>query len=313
MPYSTLRKVRVLSGDPAGVFAPGNADLQDLLDRGSRDIARRGLLYQKRESIALTANTRVYTLSTDHFQTYTMFRERYSASVRLLSQDAHVWWLTVSPTGILSLIDAAAPAGHVLLPTDAYWLRMASPDATLWFVYPSVTGVLLTSDVQPAVGTGNNLAIQLRDVFGTPWYLSVSNTGILSVSMSGSAVLTAPALNDHAMQRVEPESIQRIDPRTDTGIPERYALSAKLLYLHPTPDLAYQLIHMYFSDDGAMQPQSVQYLPVLFAAGMGLMRSSRLVASQQLLGMVRNDIDVMAQNLWPGSRDGLNQYRMPPQ
>ena len=314
MPYSPLRKTRVLLGDPSGTL-PGNgsADLQGLLDRGSREVARRGLLYQARESLALTASTRVYTLRSDHVATFSMFRERFSASVRLLSQDAHVWWATVSTTGVLTLTDAAAPAGHILLSTpNTYWLQILSSDATTWYVYPSPIGTWLVSTVQPTTGPGTTSTAQLRDHWGSPWYPVVSNVGGLSASQAGTATLSATALNDHAMQRVEPEAITRIDPRVATGAPERYAIAGKLLYLHPTPDLAYQLDHKYFSDLVAWQPPAVQYLPVVYAAAMGLLRRQRVAASQMLREQVlMPTLTLMATNLYPGSKDALDQYTMP--
>lgn len=314
MPYSPLRKVRVLLSDPSGIMpGSGSADLQALLDRGSREVARRGLLYQARESIALTANTRAYTLRSDHIQTFSMFRERFSASVRLLSQDGHVWWATVSTTGVLTLTDAAAPAGHILLNTpNTSWLEMLSPDATRWYVYPSPIGTWLVSTVQPATGPGTTSTVQLRDHWGSPWYPAVSNVGGLSVSQTGTATLSATALNDHAMQRVEPEAITRIDPRIATGPPERYAIAGKLLYLHPTPDASYQLLHLYFSDLVSWQPLAVQYLPVVYATAMGLQGHQRLAAAQVLREQILTSVmTVIATNLSPGSRDSVDQYRMP--
>ena len=314
MPYSPIRKARVLLSDPAGTMpGSGSADLQALLDRGSREIARRGLLYQAREVIALTANVRVYTLRADHVQTYTFLRERFSASVRLLSQDAHVWWATVSTTGALTLTDAAAPAGHILLTTpDRSWLEMLSPDATRWFVSPSPLGTWLVSTVQPVTGTGTTSTVQFRDHWGTPWYPAVSNVGALSTSQTGTATLSATALNDHALQRVEPEAITRIDPRNATGAPERYAIAGKLLYVHPTPDVAYQLDHKYFSDLVAWQPPAVQYLPVLYATAMGLLHQRRpdasLLLREQMLAPV---LAALETNLSPSQRDSLTSYRMP--
>ena len=314
MPYSPLRKCRVLSGDPAGTMpGSGTADLQGLLDRGSRDIARRGGFFQARESIALTAATRVYTLGADHVQTWALLRERFSASVRLLSQDGHVWWATALATGILTLTDVAAPAGHILLGTpDTSWLEILSPDATRWYVYPSPVGTWLVSDVAPATGPGTVLTVQLRDVWGTPWYPAVSDVGILSASLSGSATLLAPALSDHALQRVVPEAITRIDPRITTGPPERYAIAGKLLYLHPTPDEAYELAHLYFSDLVAWQPPAVQYLPVLYAAAMGLLAQQRAAAAQMIREQfLTPTLTLIASNLSPANRDSLESYRMP--
>jgi len=290
----------------------GTADLQALLDRGSREVARRGLLYQARESIALTANTRVYTLRSDHVQTLTMFRERYSASVRVLSQDAHVWWLLVSTTGVLTLTDVA-PAGHILLSTpDSYWLEILSPDTTRWYVYPSVVGGMVSSDVQPAVGAGTTSTVQLRDEWGTPWYPAVSNVGGVSVSLTGTATLSAPALDDRAMQRIQPEAITRIDPRVTTGAPQSYAIAGKLLYLHPTPDVAYQLDHKYFSDLIDWQPPAVQYVPVLYAVAMGRIAQQRAMVStlirEQMFMLL---LHMMATNLSPASRDARDQYVMP--
>mgnify|MGYP001616194167 FL=1 len=314
MPYSPIRKARVLLADPSGTMpGSGSADLQALLDRGSREVARRGLLYQARESIALTANTRVYTLRSDHVQTFSMFRERFSASVRLLSQDAHVWWATVSTTGILTLTDAAAPAGHILLNTpNTYWLEILSPDATRWHVYPSPLGAWLVSTVQPATGPGTTSTLQFRDIWATPWYPAVSNVGGLSASQTGAATLSATALNDHAMHRVEPEAVTRIDPRTATGAPERYAITGKLLYVHPTPDAAYQLLHSYFSDAVSWQPSAAQYLPVVYATAMGLLLQHRSAPAQMLRDQIlTTTLTLMAANLSPGSRDSLDSYRMP--
>ena len=314
MPYSPIRKTRVLLSDPAGTMrGSGSADLQGLLDRGSREVARLGLLYQARESIALTANILVYTLRSDHIQTFSVFRERFSASVRLLSQDGHIWWATVSTTGVLTLTDTAAPAGHILLSTpNAYWLEILSTDATRWYVYPSPVGMWLVSTVQPVTGPGTTSTVQFRDIWASPWYPAVSNIGGLSASQTGTATLSATALNDHAMQRVEPEAITRIDSRVATGAPERYAIAGKLLYVHPTPDLAYQFDHKYFSDLGAWQPPAVQYLPVVYAAAMGLLGHQRVVASQMIREqLLTPTLTLMATNLSPSSRDSLNSYRMP--
>ena len=312
MPYSLLQKMRLALGDPAGVMTPGTGDLQALLDRGSREVARRGLLYQARQSLSVTTGVRVYTLPNDHIQTFTLFQGLYSVSVRLLSQDGHIWWLTVSETGILALTDTAAPAGHILSPqTETSWLELTSPDATRWYVYPSPVGTLLVSTTQPATGTGTTSTVQLRDPSATPWYLSVSDVGTLITSMSGSATLVETALDDRALQRVEVEAIERIDPRDETGPPRRYALAGKLLYLHPTPDLAYQLDHKYFSDLNAWQPAAAQFLPVLYATAMSLAPRQRLAASEMLREQWRTVLTLLATNLAPSSRDAQDSWRMP--
>jgi len=311
MPYSNTLKTRILLGDVAGVLGPSSSEVTGFLDRGTRDMARRGLLFQKRESIALTANTRVYTLSSDHVDTFTLFRERYAVSLRLLDQESHVWYLTVSETGILGFTDTA-PAGHLLLnASNIFWIQIASPDSTPWFIYPSVTGVLIASTVQPT-GAGTTQTVQLRDEWGTPWYPSVSNTGIVSASMTGTATLAAAALNDEVLKRIEPEAIQRTDARLTSGPPKFYAITGKLLWLKPTPDARYQLKHYFFADAGSLLvPHPARYLPVLFATAMGLQRSRRLGPAKQLLAMYGMEMTAHAGSLWPGSRDGLSVYKLP--
>lgn len=310
MAYSSLRKLRVLLGDPGGTRLPSGTELNALLDRGRRDIARRGLAIQQRTTQNLTSGTRVYTLPTDHLQTFALLVERFATSVRLLSQDGYVWYLFVTPTGILGLTDVA-PAGNLLLNTSStYWLTLASPDAFVWYLYPSPTGTILVSDTQPATGTGTLQTIQLRDIFGGPWYPVVSNTGDPGASQSGTATLSSAALEDRPLHRVQPEAITGIDPRLDTGRPQRYAVMGKILLLAPTPDAAYQLVHLYFADTVAGLPAAFQHLPLFFAAALAAEAQSQ--AGQELLGLERETLVAMSQNLWPGWRDGLDFSSMPP-
>jgi len=100
------------------------------------------------------------------------------------------------------------------------------------------------------------------------------------------------------LTRVEPEAIRRIAPRTATGAPERYALAGKLLYLHPTPDVAYQLDHKYFVEDVNWQPTAAQYLPVLFATAMALHRQHRQGPVRQLLQLYQTELTMLTQNLF---------------
>lgn len=311
MGYSTLLKTRVLLGDPAGVLGLGAQELTGLLDRGARDAARRGLLTQQFEVIETQSGVRTYELAAEHMDTFTLFRERYTASVRLLSQDGSVWYLWVEETGIVTLSDTP-PAGIVLRDTeDISWLEYQSPDTTTWYVFPSPMGTLVQSWTRPDVGTGLVGGVELRDRWGTPWYLAVNDLGMLIVSMRGTAATVAPDLQDHSMQRVEPEAIERLDAWAVSGPPERYALTSKLLWVHPTPNDRYQLLHFYFADLPTALPRAAGYLPVLFATATGLQRTQRTAPAQQLLGMYATELTIHTQNLYPGSRDGMTVYTMP--
>lgn len=311
MAYSPLLTTRVLLGDPAGVLGPGAQELQGLLERGARDAARRGLLVQKTEVIDTVPGIRTYPLAVDHMDTFTLFRERYSVCVQLLSQDGYLWYLCVSDTGVLTLRDTP-PGGVVLLAAqDIYWLELDSPDMTLWYVFPSPMGEMVAALARPPQGPGLAGGVELRDPWGTAWYLRVQDVGVVTVSMTGTAATTAPALDDHSMQRVEPEAIQRIDAYAVSGAPERYALTGKLLWLHPTPDDTYQLLHFYFADDITLLPQAAGALPIYFAGAAGLQRTQRTVPAQQLLQMLAAELTLHTQNLYPGSRDGLTVYTMP--
>jgi hypothetical protein len=148
---------------------------------------------------------------------------------------------------------------------------------------------------------------------------------------SGEPFVTLPAdlidiftifYGGHALQEVEPEAIQRIDVRTTSGAPERYAVIVDVMVLHPTPDAVYSLDLLYFSDDVTALPAACQTQPCLFAAGLALERWHRLSESQrylsqprlpsrQLLQMYDQEVTMLGAALSPYSRDGFDLLVMP--
>lgn len=308
MAYSIENKAKRLLADPAGLFNSGNIGAS--LDRGARDLGRRGFAIQKREIINLESGTRTYTLSNDHVQTFVIFREKYSASIRMKSQDGTVWYITVSTTGVPTASDTV-PAGNILLTaSDVYWMEIPSPDLTTWYVYVTNLGLIKSSDTQPVVGTGTAQIVQMRDEWGTPWYFSVDNVGLWSTGLAGTASVAATALDDKALVRVEPEAITRVDPRATSGPPIEFAITGKILHVHPTPDDTYQLDHKYFSSDPDALPQAWQHQPIMYAVAQEIQRLGRLTATQQLLAMNRAELGMLAENLMPGGRDGLEFYKL---
>jgi hypothetical protein len=103
-------------------------------------------------------------------------------SVRLLDQNGAVWWLIVSPTGVLSFTDVLPAGGITFAGEDRSWAEVESPDGTTWAIWPSPTGTLVANTTPPTNGEGDTLTDHLQDVDGVFWDVIVSNTGIVSAS-----------------------------------------------------------------------------------------------------------------------------------
>lgn len=310
MAYTITQKTRIALHDPSSAFPPGPTELTSLLDRGMREGAARGILFQARESVSMTVGTNRYTLSADHLQTFAILADRFSVSVRLVAQAGTAYWLQVSTAGALSFA-SSQPNGHTLLVHNTYWLEVYSANGTKWYVYPSALGAVTSSSSQPASGTGTASIAQLRDTNGDPWYIAVSNAGVVTATRSGSGSLMGPPVEAQAMQRIEPEAFLRMASRETTGKPQRYAIAGKTLYVHPTPDELYQLEHLYFSDSSTWQPTIAQYLPVGYAVAQSI-RRRRMPAADTLLGRWESRVAMMSISLAPTSRDGMDMYNTPP-
>jgi hypothetical protein len=203
MTISMLQQTRRTLGDYGGAWSGSDAEVQALIDRGTRDMGRRGMVIQKRATLTTVSGEPFVALPSDHVDAFAIFR-----------------------------------AGH-------------------------------------------------------------------------------------AMQEVEPEAIQRLDPRATSGPPERYAVIVTQLALHPTPDAVYSLDLLYFSDDVTALPAACQVQPPLFAAAQALERWHRLYESHRLLSLYRHhpsqellvffqqEVGLMAAALSPYSRDGLDLYKFP--
>lgn len=309
MPYTTLNKLRILLGDPAGVWLSGGAELEAHLDRGRRDLGRRGLANQQRQALTATSGSATVTLPSDHVQTFAVMRAVFQVCLRLLDQNAVVWWFCVDAAGQASFSDTQPAGSLALFPNDVYWVQLTSADSTVWYVYPHITGELLTDNAQPGVGTGTTQIPQVRDPLGIPWTLGITNAGELTLSNAGSPTVAGDVLDPQPLHRIEPEAIPRADPRSTSGVPEFYALLGKTLLLHPTPDQAYQLVHYYFSDLSGTLPDAWQYVPVPFALSLELHKQGRRAAAGQVLQMYRAELEVLGLNLHPGQRDGTDLYR----
>lgn len=210
MPAYLLREQSSLLCGDSRQLVYSRATIDATLTRMQRRLGQQHLALETRSTLVITSGTSSVALPADHVQTFALLRAvpALSVAARLVDSAAVVWWLTVSPAGVLSL-ESSTPTGAQLLTSSTInWLRLTSPDATLWYVYPSTLGIIEVSTVQ-AAGSGQTNAIQLRDAIGTPWYLSVSNLGVLSASTSGSATVTAAALSLVPLQRQDAEGRQR--------------------------------------------------------------------------------------------------------
>jgi hypothetical protein len=312
MAFATqIDQTRYLLRDLRGTWSGSLPAMQQLLFRGLRDMGRQGRLLQKRAVFPTTAGQAWYPLPADHIETFALFQGNYRVAIRLLSQDGHAWWVLVDTTGQHSTTDTP-PVGEVLLSaTDQYWLQISSPDSTPWYVFPSATGMLLVSDTQPGVGPGTATTVQLRDVNGFPWYPQVGNSGNFTFTETGTATLTGAPIEDVFLHQVRPEAIGHIAPRVTAGVPRRYALQGTRLKLDPVPAAAYQLRHLYFSEDVTVAPPAVTVLPALFAAGLSLQRRLQSVPAAQLKTMYTECLALLAANLEPSNRDGAASFRMP--
>ena len=275
------------------------------LARAQRVLGQQHLALETRETLVLTAGNRFVSLPTQHVQTYALLRAApaLSASVRLRDNAGVTWWLTVSAAGVLDFT-TTTPTGAQLLTSSAIsWLRITSPDATLWYVYPATLGTIETSTVQPA-GSGETNTIQLRDTTGTWWYLSVDNTGFVSASTSGSAVIAAAAITLHPLQRMEAEARQRLDNRAATGPPRHYAIEGKTLWVDPTPDATYEVEHLYFSTDETQARRAWDTVSVLDTVGTLLTWGTGSgVAAAQVREMSQMEKAMLQQLYVPGPRD----------
>ncbi len=307
MPSTLSSQIALLLGDVRGhTWSAGRREAT--LARMQRLLAQTQYAIQQRETLVCASGERFVTLPVDHVQTFALTRAVFTVSVRLLDPLSHAWWLTVTPGGALGLSDVA-PVGAVLLTTTGvFWLRLTTPDATLVYLSPSALGELLVSTVQPT-GAGSTATLQLRDSTGTPWYLSVTNGGEVQVSTTGTATLSAAALELAPLQRMDPEARQRADPRQATGPPRYFALEGKRLELDPTPDAVYELEHLYYSADVRLLDTPWATVSVLGAVAHLILPSQGMAASQQLMQMAQAEAALLQQIYVPGTYDGQRDAR----
>ena len=307
MAHTLAQQMALLLGDLRGhMWSPSRRDATRA--RIQRTLAQDAYAIQQRQTLTCASGQRFVTLPVDHVQTFALTRGTFSVGLRLLDQANGVWWLVVSPSGVLSFTNVA-PGGAVLLATpNRYWLRLTSPDATPWYLAPSELGVPLMDTVQPT-GAGSTSTVQLRDSTGTPWYLSVTNLGELQGSNTGSATLTATALDLHPLQRMDPEARQRSDPRQATGPPRYFGIEGKLLELDPTPDATYELEHLYYSSEVSLIDSAWDTVSVLGAVAQLITPSQGMAASGQLLQMAQAEAALLQSIYVPGTYDAQRDAR----
>ena len=305
MPAYLLREQSALLLGDSRHLLYGTATVDATLRRRQRLLGQQHLALETRETLVAPSGASSLSLPADHVQTFALLRgvPALSVAARVVDSGSVTWWLTVSAAGVLALMTATPTGAQLLISSTINWLRLPSPNATLWYVYPSTLGIIEISTAQP-VGSGQTNAIQLRDTTGTPWYLSVSNLGELSTTMTGSATVTATALTLVPLQRMEAEARQRLDNRAATGPPRHYAIEGKRLWVDPTPDATYELEHLYFSTDTTRLRRPWETVSVLDTVAALMARKPRGGSiAAQLQGMRDQEVSILESIYVPGPRD----------
>lgn len=310
MAYDLQTQVGLLVGDVRGLFW-STSQMTRTQKRVQRQRAQHSFSLQKREVLTVTAGNPTVALSGDHVQTYALIRGVFSVAVRVVDPIGGVWWLSVSPAGVLQW-STSAPFGGTLLTTALIsWLRMSSADATLWYISPSELGETVSATVQPA-GSGETGTLQLRDTAGIAWYPTVTDTGIVGVSTSGSATVMAAAIEVFPLQRQDPEGRQRMDAAlTVTGVPASFAIEGKSLVLDPTPGASYELEHLYYTTDTDQVTAPWHTVGVLETAAQLLESTQGLAVARQLQALAAQEAELLQAIYVPGDRDARESLGSP--
>jgi len=284
--------------------------LQTRLARSLAELAEQAQCLEKHVALTLPAGTRTLSVPSDHLQTFALVRGTFRVALRLRDSTAVSWWLTVSTTGDLTCT-STAPVGTALRPTaPADALRLVDSTSTAWYLFPLVTGVLDVSTSAPS-GTIETRTVQLRDAWGTPWYLTVSTTGDLTASTTGSATLASAAPVLVPLVRLEPEGLQHVDPPRAPGPPRYWSLEGSTLVLDPVPDQTYEAEHWYYTTDPDMADASWDTPMVLHALGQLLPQSQGWAAAQQVLGWADLETAHLARLTASDERDALEELIQP--
>ena len=303
-------QMRFLLGRQSSRLWLSGAALSTFLTRGERDVALQALAFQRRETIRLVSGDDSYTLATDYVTSWAMHRGLFAAGLRLYDTSAVAWYLVVSAAGDASFTATAPPV--VLGTGTPTSLRLTDELATLRYISPSTSGAILIATTPPA-GTVLTSAVELRDGYGTPWYPTVTSAPLLVPAHTGTATLSAAAVEPKALVYVDPRAFEHLDPRDASAAPVYYTVyPSKQLRVYPVPNATYDIVHYYFGDGltNCDVPKQFEQESIWLAVRLAMLRrgqQSGVLAAGQ---MARMGLQRLGPRYLPRF-DSLDAYVMP--
>lgn len=285
--------------------------IENNLLRGQRDVAVQALAFHERATQRLSPGVDAYSLPTDYITTWALHVAQFSVGLRIYDASGMAWYLIVSAAGDASFT-ALSPSLVLGSAQTIQGLQLTDSGSNIWYISPSVAGAVLISASNPG-GAIQTSPVQLRDVYGSPWYLTVTTTPTLVPTATGTAVVSGADYEPKAMLYTDPVAFERLDPRLISPFPLYYTVYPnKQMRLYPTPTAVYDLVHYYFGDGllGCDVPEEFSMEIIWHAVALAKRHRRHLGGHKAALEAQRLGMERLAPLFFPG-HDSLDNYPLP--